>query len=264
MSTQKPKPTPETTSNQTERVGLWVGLGVAAVAAVGVLALAFYTDYTEKNKTEIVAASETSEHQQPEIVSSIPISEAQAASLAAAATEKQINGMDAPAEDDDSINASEVVVVTSTTVIEPQPITASHTAASQPLAASHTAAPTIQSASTAASSPAQAILANETVAEQTQVVAENGKVQFTFATGKSDVAANTLQALNGVVEGVKEGKKAVILSYAGIESNERLAKERAFAVRSVLLAAGVPESHIEVKEPTTVANDSRRVEVVLQ
>ena len=66
------------------------------------------------------------------------------------------------------------------------------------------------------------------------------------------------------IRGVKNGQKAVILSYAGVEANERLAKERAFAVRSVLLAAGVPESSIEIKEPTTADNDSRRVEVVLQ
>lgn len=251
MSTQNQKNSPNT-PDQTERVGLWVGLGAAAVVAVGVLALAFYTDYKENNKTETVAASEASGHQQPEIVSSVPTSEAQAASLAAAATEKQINGMDAPAEDDDSISASEVAVASQVV------------AASAPVAASQAVAPTVQAASLAASSPAHAILANETAAEQTQVTTENGTVKFTFATGKSDVAANTLQALNGVVEGVKAGKKAVILSYAGVEANERLAKERAFAVRSVLLAAGVPESNIEVKEPTTVANDSRRVEVVLQ
>lgn len=243
------------TPDPTERVGLWVGLGMAAVAAVGVLALAFYFDYKENNKAEVVAASETNEYQQPEIISSIPTSEAQAASLAVAATEKQVKGMDAPAEDDSSISASEVATASDVAIAASQPAAAS---------AAHAVAPSVQAASHTASSPAKAILTNEAEIEQSKVTVENDVVKFTFATGKSSVAPDTLQALNGVVDGVKAGKKAVILSYAGVESNEHLAKERAFAVRSVLLAAGVPESNIEVKEPTTVANDSRRVEVVLQ
>lgn len=237
--------------DNTQRVGLWVGLGAAAVAAVGVLSLAFYTNYQENKpqgqESEAVAASNAS-WQQPEIISSIPTSEAQAASLALANSASQMHGMTAPAEDGDDHPAAASEVA----------------AASAPIQAA--SAVEVASAPVAVEpSPAETILANETAAAaQTQVVNENGVVKFTFATGKSDVAANTLQALNSVVEGVKEGKKAVILSYAGVESNERLAKERAFAVRSVLLAAGVPESSIEVKEPTTVENDSRRVEVVLQ
>lgn len=232
--------------DQTQRVGLWVGLGVAALTALGVLGLAFYTNYQEgkPNQEQSIANSASSNgSQQPEIVSSVPATEAQAASLAVANSDQQINGMTAPAEenDDDTHAASDVAI-----------------AASQIQAASQVAS------APAAPSPAQTILANETAASQTQVIEENGVVKFTFATGKSDVAANTLQALNGVVDGVKNGQKAVILSYAGVEANERLAKERAFAVRSVLLAAGVPESSIEIKEPATADNDSRRVEVVLQ
>lgn len=252
MSTQNQNNSSSNEQDQTQRVGLWVGLGVAAVAAAGVLGLAFYTHYQENHKNQNQAQVQHEQvqsagahlgtSQQPEIVSSIPTSEAQAASLAVANSDHQVQGMTAPAEESSENEASAPVA----------PVVVSASVPAQ--AASTVAQP----------SPANVILENENAAGQTQVVNDNGVVKFTFATGKSDVAANTLQALNDVVEGVKTGKKAVVLSYAGVESNERLAKERAFAVRSVLLAAGVPESSIEVKEPTTVANDSRRVEVVLQ
>lgn len=253
MSTQNHNHSSSNEQDQTQRIGLWVGLGVAAVAAAGVLGLAFYINYQEnhKNQNPAQVQHEHAQHatgthsgtsQQPEIVSSIPTSEAQAASLAVANSDHQVQGMTAPAEESSENEASAPVA----------PVVASASVPAQ--AASAVAQP----------SPANVILENENAAGQTQVVNDNGVVKFTFATGKSDVAANTLQALNDVVEGVKTGKKAVVLSYAGVESNERLAKERAFAVRSVLLAAGVPESSIEVKEPTTVENDSRRVEVVLQ
>ena len=63
---------------------------------------------------------------------------------------------------------------------------------------------------------------------------------------------------------MKAGKKAVILTYSNVESNENLARDRALAVRSVLLAAGIPDGSIQVSNPTAETNDSRRVEVVLR
>lgn len=106
-----------------------------------------------------------------------------------------------------------------------------------------------------------------------KVVVENGVVKFYFASGKTELAAGATDALKDVVAGVQEGKKAVVSGYAdstgNAAANEKISKERAFAVRDALLAAGVPESSIEMKKPqsnTGSGNNSeaRRVEVVLQ
>lgn len=244
----KEKNTAPIPPNKEGRIGLWVSLGGAAVVAIGVLTLAFYMDYQEaqttikENETTIQAVSNATP-------SSIPTSETDAASIAAATSDEQSQGMTAPSD----VETSESSIITP--VPDPQPSAAS-SSASNVATASQTQPNT---------SPAQAILAEENAANaETTVTNENGKVQFQFAKGKSDLAANTLIALQDVVEGVKAGKKAVIISYADAESNATLTKERAFAVRSVLLAAGVPESNIELKDPESGDHDSRRVEVVLQ
>lgn len=235
--------------DKTNKIGLWVSLGVAATTALVVLGLALYTDYqsNEVSDTETIAASDTAP-------SSIPTSESQAASIAAATSDQQSQGMTAPSDVGDETAAASA---------------ASEAAASAPAAASSvSAAPAVHAVETslpAASSPAHAILAAENaVRAETRVSEENNAVVFHFASGKSDLAANTLEALKNTVEGVKSGKKAVIVSYADAESNATLTKERAFAVRSVLLAAGVPESHIEIKEPASGGSNSRLVRVELQ
>ncbi|MCS4534134.1 OmpA family protein [Neisseria montereyensis] len=105
------------------------------------------------------------------------------------------------------------------------------------------------------------------------VVVENGVVKFYFASGKSDLAANAQDALQDVLAGVKEGKKAVISGFhdatGNQAQNESLSKDRAFAVRNALLGLGVPESQIELRKPENATGtgnraEARRVEVILE
>ncbi|QEY27021.1 OmpA family protein [Neisseria zalophi] len=113
----------------------------------------------------------------------------------------------------------------------------------------------------------------EEVDNGAEVVVENGVVKFYFASGKSDLAANAQEALQDVLAGVKEGKKAVISGFhdatGNQAQNESLSKDRAFAVRNALLGLGVPESQIELRKPENATGtgnraEARRVEVVLE
>lgn len=128
-----------------------------------------------------------------------------------------------------------------------------------------------------ASSPAEVILADAnppaTANDSARVVAENGMVKFYFAPGKADLAANTDHALQNILQGVAEGKKAVISGFhdetGGQAQNAELSKQRAFAVRDVLLGLNVPEAQIELREPQNTEgsggnNEARRVEVTLE
>lgn len=132
-----------------------------------------------------------------------------------------------------------------------------------------------ETASAAASSPAAVILADTQPAadDAARIQVENGVVKFYFASGRSDLADGTIDALADVVAGVRAGKKAVVSGYADHTGdaalNEQLSKERAFKVRDALLAAGIPESSIEMEKPqhTTGSGskeEARRVEVVLR
>ena len=126
----------------------------------------------------------------------------------------------------------------------------------------------------AASSPADAILAADAQNnDAATVVVENGVVKFYFATGKADLAQGADEALQDVLAGAKEGKKAVISGFhddtGNRAQNEELSKQRAFAVRDALLALGVPESQIELRKPESTEGsgnnaEARRVEVVLE
>ena len=82
---------------------------------------------------------------------------------------------------------------------------------------------------------------------------EGGVVKFFFAIGKADIANGAAAALTDVAKGVAEGKKAVVSGYTDASGdpamNEELAKQRAFAVRDALKAAGVAEDKIELKKP---------------
>ena len=261
------------TNNKGERVGLWVGLGAAALTAIGVVGLAIYTDYKENNGAQAASGVAQVAEQSP---SSIPTSEAHAASIAAQNSDVQVQGMDAPSDEEPAIVGIASQVGVASGVVEPLvPASAAVAAPSgvvvipaEPsvsptviVAASEASAPV----ATSAPSPADKILAKENAIQaESKVVEENGVVRFYFATGKADVTANTLESLKSTVEGAKAGKKVVILTYSNVESNERLARDRALAVRSVLLAAGIPDSSIEVSNPTAESSDSRRVEVVLR
>ena len=105
------------------------------------------------------------------------------------------------------------------------------------------------------------------------VKVENGVVKFYFASGKADLAAGAPAALADVIKGAKEGRKLVISGFhdatGSAVKNAELAKQRAFAVRDALKAAGVLEAAMELKKPeqmTATGSDAeaRRVEVALQ
>ena len=109
--------------------------------------------------------------------------------------------------------------------------------------------------------------------DEAAVVVENGIVKFYFASGKADLAEGAEAALQDVLAGVKEGKKAVVSGFHDATGNqalnEQLSKERAFAVKNALIGFGVPEDQIELRKPEDSEGsgdnaEARRVEVVLE
>ncbi len=121
----------------------------------------------------------------------------------------------------------------------------------------------------------------ETVPAGTLVVEEsgasvrvsNGMVTFYFASGKAELAEGANEALAEVVNGVAQGKTAIVSGYhdatGSAEINAELSKQRAMAVRDALVALGVNEASIELKKPEQIElaagsdAEARRVEVVL-
>ena len=114
--------------------------------------------------------------------------------------------------------------------------------------------------------------AAQTAANAASIQVEGEVVKFFFAIDKADLPEGAATALSSVIKGVAAGKKAVISGYhdstGDPEKNAELAKQRAFAVRDALKAAGVDESKIELKKPDQTSAgtwaDARRVEVTLQ
>jgi outer membrane protein OmpA-like peptidoglycan-associated protein len=105
------------------------------------------------------------------------------------------------------------------------------------------------------------------------VKVEDGVVKFYFVVGKADVAPEAAQALAAVVKAVIAGKLAVISGFHDAsgdpEKNAELAKQRALAVRAVLMAQGVTEDKVELKKPEQAlasgpAEEARRVDVTLK
>jgi K(+)-stimulated pyrophosphate-energized sodium pump len=122
----------------------------------------------------------------------------------------------------------------------------------------------------AGAAPATAVLV---IVDAASFKVENGVVKFYFATGNAQLAGGANDALTDVAKGVAAGKKAVVSGYTDATGdaakNEELAKQRAFAVRDALKAAGIAEDKIELKKPETLAGsgsnaEARRVEVALQ
>ena len=105
------------------------------------------------------------------------------------------------------------------------------------------------------------------------VVFENGRLSFYFATGKAQVAGNAKEKANDILEAAKQGKKIGISGYTdstgNAAANEKLAKERAQAVRVFLIANGVPQLQLELIKPqdTTGAagkdQEGRRVDAYI-
>ena len=94
-----------------------------------------------------------------------------------------------------------------------------------------------------------------------------------FELGKAEVPADASAALAQHVKGAKQGRRIAISGYHDASGdaavNEELAKQRAFAVRDLLVAAGAPRERIELLKPALRTGDgdpreARRVEVTLQ
>ena len=94
-----------------------------------------------------------------------------------------------------------------------------------------------------------------------------------FDLGKAEVPADASAALAPHVKGAKQGRRIVISGYhdasGDAAANEELAKQRAFAVRDLLVAAGAPGDRIELSKPTVTIGagdprEARRVEVTLR
>jgi cytochrome c5 len=125
-------------------------------------------------------------------------------------------------------------------------------------------------AAAGASAPQAAAAAEP--ADVASVKVEGGVVKFYFASGKADLATDAAPALAEVSKGVAGGKKVVVSGYHDATGdpakNAELAKQRAFAARDALKAAGVAEDKIELKKPEQInagtAADARRVEVKLE
>jgi K(+)-stimulated pyrophosphate-energized sodium pump len=127
---------------------------------------------------------------------------------------------------------------------------------------------------TAAKSDEAMILAAKAAADAASVKVENGVVKFYFASGKADIPKDGGAALKDITAGVKAGKTAVISGYVDTSGdpaqNAELAKQRAKAVRDLLLLSDIPEKQIMLKKPADInagassAAESRRVEVTLQ
>ena len=133
------------------------------------------------------------------------------------------------------------------------------------------AASTAVRAATAVVAPAASTA--QAAMDAASVKIENGSVVFYFSSGKADLAAGAGAALEGVVAGAKAGRKLAISGFhdatGGAAQNAELARQRAFAVRDALRAAGVDDATIELKKPkqmTTAGSDAeaRRVEVTLR
>ncbi len=126
-------------------------------------------------------------------------------------------------------------------------------------------------AATASAAPAAPAPAADS-GDAASVKVEGGVVKFYFASGKVDLAVGAAPALAQVIAGVAGGKKAVISGYHDATGdpakNAELAKQRAFAARDALKAAGVAEDRIDLNKPEQInagsAAEARRVEVKLE
>ena len=121
--------------------------------------------------------------------------------------------------------------------------------------------------------PLVAAAASEPASADASVVVENGVVKFYFASGKADLAAGAAEALTDAIKAAAEGKRLVVSGFhdatGNAEFNAELAKQRAFAVRDALKAAGVADANVELKKPEQLMGsgadaEARRVEVAVQ
>ncbi len=147
------------------------------------------------------------------------------------------------------------------------------TARAMTVAPADTARPSSEAAQSGA--PTVAVVTETVTAvvpEGAGITNDQGVVRFYFATGSTDLAPGAAEALAEVLRGVQAGRRAVISGYADRTGdaalNEKLAKQRAEAVRDVLVGLGVAADKIELKKPDQTtgpgkAGEARRVEVTL-
>lgn len=104
---------------------------------------------------------------------------------------------------------------------------------------------------------------------------KDGVARFYFATGKTKVIDGAVEQLGDIVSELKQGGKKAVLSgfvdpRGSVEQNAELAKNRAQAVRNLLVAQGVAEEAIELRKPSDIVPDGtdyaelRRVELRLE
>jgi len=97
------------------------------------------------------------------------------------------------------------------------------------------------------------------------------KAVVTFDSGKTDVSAAGIDALKALAAAAGTAGKLSVSGFHDASGdptkNAELAKQRAFAVRDALKAAGIAEDRIELKKPEVTSAgteaDARRVEVTL-
>jgi outer membrane protein OmpA-like peptidoglycan-associated protein len=104
------------------------------------------------------------------------------------------------------------------------------------------------------------------------VVVDNGVVKFYFATGRTDLPAGAVPALQTAIDAAKAGKRLQISGYhdatGSLSRNAAIAKQRAMSVRTALFEAGVAEKSLELRKPAQSVGSgdpaqARRVEVTI-
>ena len=137
------------------------------------------------------------------------------------------------------------------------------------------AAPPAAAPAPAAPAPAPAAPAPAPVATAPATAPASAIAKVYFASGQKDLPTDAGATLAPVVDAAKAAseRRLVVSGFhdrtGNPEVNAELAKQRAFAVRDALVAAGVAESRIELRKPVQTEGDgsdreARRVEVSVE
>lgn len=125
----------------------------------------------------------------------------------------------------------------------------------------------------AAPAPAPTGLSAQATSDAASVMVEYGVVKFYFASGSANLAGGAADALGGVTQAAKGGKKVLIAGFHDSKgnalANADLARRRSLAVQKALLALGVPDRQIILQKAQQTAGsgidaEARRVEITLQ
>lgn len=168
----------------------------------------------------------------------------------------------------DDNNTNPVVASTTASTVVVEPASSASATASAPASAATIVASTVvvqgsasmPMASMPADNSATASSASSTTTQTTtlsstepSVTFENGRLSFYFATGKAVVAQGAKDKAKDILDAAKQGKKIGISGYTdstgNAAANEKLAKQRAQAVKAFLVANGVPATQLELRKP---------------